>query len=68
MSSTTYQVGTLAPRALPGRATFVSGTTDSVRFASFGPPTTGAASFQLQIGSRVKTVRVNAAGYPSYDP
>lgn len=68
LSGTTYQVGTLAPRALPGRATFVSGTTDSVRFASFGPPTTGAASFQLQIGSRVKTVRVNAAGYPSYDP
>lgn len=62
----TFQVGTLTVRALPGHVTFASGAPDSVRYASFGPPATGAVVIPLQVGTRIKVVRVNAAGYASY--
>ena len=62
----TFQVGTLTERALPGHVTFAAGAPDSVRYASFGPPVTGAVTIALQVGTRTKTVRVNAAGYASY--
>ena len=62
----TFQVGTLTTRALPGHVTFATTAPDSVRYASFGPPVTGAATVTLQIGTRSKAVRVNAAGYASF--
>ena len=61
-----FQVGALTVRALPGQVTFASGAPDSVRYASFGPPVTGAVTIPLQVGTRIKTVRVNAAGYASF--
>ena len=65
-STNTFQVGTLTTRALPGNVTFAVGAPDSVRYASFGPPVTGAVTIPLQVGTRTKTVRVNAAGYASF--
>lgn len=65
-SASTFQVGTLNTRALPARVQFAGTTPDSVRYASFGPPVTGAAVITLQIGTQTETVRVNAAGYASY--
>jgi len=66
ISASQFRVGTLTQRDLPGGVTFGTSTPDSVRFASFGPPSTGAATLALQIGSRTRNVRVNAAGYASY--
>ena len=65
-SASVFQVGTLPARALPGSVTFAAGAPDSVRYASFGPPATGAVTIPLQVGTRVRLVRVNAAGYASY--
>ena len=65
-STNTFQVGTLTTRALPPRVTFAENAPDSVRYASFGPPATGAATVTLQIGTRTKAVRVNAAGYAGF--
>lgn len=65
-SEKTFQIGTLTARALPGHVTFAAGAPDSVRYASFGPPVTGAATITLQVGTSTRTVRVNAAGYASF--
>ena len=65
-SANTFQVGTLTTRALPAQVSFATGAPDSVRYASFGPPVTGAVTIPLQVGTRTKTVRVNAAGYASF--
>jgi prepilin-type N-terminal cleavage/methylation domain-containing protein len=65
-SASTFQVGTLTARALPGHVTFASGAPDSVRYASFGPPVTGAVTIPLQVGARTRVVRINAAGYASF--
>src|SRR5688572_18598722 len=56
-----YRIDSIGVRELAGGVRFSSGAT-SVRFASFGPPLTGAASFTLALGSRTKTVSLNAAG------
>jgi prepilin-type N-terminal cleavage/methylation domain-containing protein len=66
INDSTFNVGTLSHHTLPGDVVFASTAPDSVRYASFGPPVTGAATIPIQIGSRTKTVRVNAAGYASY--
>ena len=66
LDNKTFNVGTLSHRKLPGSVVFGSTAPDSVRYASFGPPTSGAAVIPLQIGTLTKNVRVNAAGYASY--
>ena len=60
---TGYKVDGGATRLLPAGLTFSSTAADSVRFVSFGPPSTGAVSFTLQWNSTTQsTVTVNAAG------
>lgn len=56
-----YRIDSIGVRELKGGVTFSSGP-PAIRFASFGPPLTGAASFTLALGSRTKTVSLNAAG------
>ena len=63
--ASTYTIDSIGPRSLDGGVTFGPTSSPSVRMASFGPPTTGAAVFILQLGSRTKTVRVNAVGFVS---
>ena len=62
-SATTYTISSVGSRSLDG-ATVTSGS-DSVRFAPFGPPTTGAATFVLTAGGRTRTISVNDAGHVS---
>jgi prepilin-type N-terminal cleavage/methylation domain-containing protein len=59
--STTYSVDSIGSRTLPNEATFSAGS-DSIRFSSFGPPVTGAASFTVSLSGRTKRVVVSAAG------
>jgi prepilin-type N-terminal cleavage/methylation domain-containing protein len=72
-SASTYRIRSVPPpspivvyytRSLDPPVTFGAGAT-SVRLRSFGPPTTGAASFIVQNGPVQKTVNVSAAGLVS---
>jgi type IV fimbrial biogenesis protein FimT len=60
-SASNYTITGIGDRTLSG-ATFSSGA-DSIRFAPFGPPTTGAATFVLTANGRTKTIAVNGAGH-----
>lgn len=63
VGTTGYSVNNGATQPLPASVTFTSTSADSVRFVSFGPPTTGAVSFTLEWdASNQETVSVNAAG------
>lgn len=63
MGLTGYRIDGDDTRSLPTSVTFTSTSPDSVRFVSFGPPTTGAVAFTLQWdASDQETVTVNAAG------
>jgi prepilin-type N-terminal cleavage/methylation domain-containing protein len=63
ISASTYNVDFIGDRVLPDNVLFNTGTSaDSVRLAAFGPPTTGARSFVVQIGGAQRTVTVSAAG------
>lgn len=62
-SASAYTITSVGSRSLDG-ATFTSGS-DSVRFAPFGPPTTGSATFVLTGGGRTRTISVNDAGHVS---
>ena len=63
VGTTGYRIDGKDTQTLPTSVSFVSTSADSVRFVSFGPPTTGAASFTLQWdASHQSTVSVNAAG------
>ena len=60
---TGYRVDDGETRVLPAGTSFAADAPDSVRFVSFGPPTTGAVSFTLQSeGTAATNVRVNVAG------
>lgn len=59
--TTTYTVDSVGNRALPGGVVFSAGS-DSVRFGSFGPPISGAASFTVSLSGRTKQVVLSAAG------
>lgn len=61
VSSGTYEIQYIGTRALRGDAT-LTGTPDSVRFASFGPPLSGPTTFTVTVGSFTKQVEVSAAG------
>jgi Tfp pilus assembly protein FimT len=62
VGQTGYRVDGGDTRLLPTGVTFLPGSPDSVRFVSFGPPTSGASAFTLRGESRTVTVSVNAAG------
>lgn len=59
-----YRIGAHPKRLLPLPVSFVSGP-DSVRFAPFGPPTTGAAQFRLELDGRARVVEVSLGGHVS---
>ena len=58
----TYRIDGGDTRSLPTSVSFTADAPDSVRFVSFGPPTTGAVAFTLQWDTNRDTVNVNAAG------
>lgn len=63
VGTTGYTVDGGSTRLLPTSVTFTSASADSVRFASFGPPTTGAVTFTVEWDAdHRRTVSVNAAG------
>jgi type II secretory pathway pseudopilin PulG len=64
LGGNTYRTGTMPKRQLPTPVAFASGP-DSVRFAPFGPPTTGGTLFTLQLGGRTRVVEVSVAGHVS---
>lgn len=55
-----YTVQYVGARAFDGAKLDVA--PDSIRFAPFGPPELGAATFVLRLADRTKTVRLSAAG------
>jgi len=60
---TGYRIDGGTTKLLPTSVSFVGTSADSVRFVSFGPPTTGGASFTLEWDAgHQSTVSVNAAG------
>jgi prepilin-type N-terminal cleavage/methylation domain-containing protein len=63
INDSTYNVDFIGDRRLADKVRFAAAlSADSVRLAAFGPPTTGARSFVVQIGGAQKTVTVSAAG------
>jgi prepilin-type N-terminal cleavage/methylation domain-containing protein len=59
----TYNIDFVGDRLFEGNVTFVTAlSADSVRLAAFGPPTTGAQTFTLQLAGAQKSVTVSAAG------
>ncbi len=63
LASDQYQIDSLAVRELDKGVRFATGTPLIVSFASFGPLVTGAATFDLELGTHHKRVHVNAAGF-----
>lgn len=59
--TTTYSVDSIGAFTLPEGVVFSAGS-DSVRFSSYGPPVSGAASFTLSLNGRTKQVTLSAAG------
>ena len=59
--TTTYAVDSVGNRVLPDGVVFSAGA-DSVRFGTFGPPISGAASFTVSLDGRTKQVVLTAAG------
>jgi type IV fimbrial biogenesis protein FimT len=60
-SASLYSIDSIGSRGLPNSVVFSAGS-DSVRFSSFGPPVTGAASFTVSLNGRTKQVVLSAAG------
>lgn len=58
----TYSMQYIGNRTLPTGVSFTAGS-DSIRFGSFGPPSTGAASFTVGFSGKTKQVTVSAAGF-----
>lgn len=57
----TYEVDSLGVRSLDGIV--FTAVPESVQFAAFGPPLTGAATFELTAGTHSISVFLNPAGY-----
>jgi prepilin-type N-terminal cleavage/methylation domain-containing protein len=63
INDSTYNVDFIGDRLLRDKVKFSTAlSADSVRLAAFGPPTTGARSFVVQLSGAQKTVTVSAAG------
>lgn len=65
LSATTYQVEGLPVTTLPEGVKFSTTSADSVSFAAFGPPNTGAAVFRLELANLSRIVNVNVSGLVS---
>ena len=61
-SGGSYQIDSIGQRTLDGGVTFSASSADSVRFASFGPSSTGAVTFVLSIGGDSVNVQVAVSG------
>lgn len=59
---TGYRVDNGDTQLLPNSVRFITTAPDSVRFASFGPPLSGATTFTLQWEGNTRAITVNAAG------
>lgn len=57
----TYQLGS-ASRKLPESVRFREPSSQTIRFAAFGPPLTGAGSVIVELGGKTRTVSVTAGG------
>jgi type II secretory pathway pseudopilin PulG len=63
INDSTYNIDFVGDRLFEGSVKFNTGlSADSVRLATFGPPTTGAKSFVVERDGVQKTVTVSAAG------
>lgn len=63
INDSTYNVDFIGDRLFQGSVKFATAlSADSVRLATFGPPTTGARSFVVRRSGAQKTVTVSAAG------
>ncbi|HZN99243.1 MAG TPA: GspH/FimT family pseudopilin [Gemmatimonadales bacterium] len=63
INDSTYNVDFIGDRSLTDNVRFNAAlSADSVRLATFGPPTTGARSFVVRRAGVQKTVTVSAAG------
>jgi type II secretory pathway pseudopilin PulG len=61
MGTTQYQIDSIGTRTLTDGVEFYSAPV-AVRFAAFGPPVTGPATYILKLGSRQKSVVLSASG------
>ncbi len=57
-----YRIDNIGARTLPDGVTFSSSTATEFVFPSFGPSTSGAKSFNLQLRGYSKVVKVTASG------
>jgi prepilin-type N-terminal cleavage/methylation domain-containing protein len=64
---TGYVLPTLEQRTFEHGIVLAQAAPDSVMFTPFGPPSTGAGTYQLSLGSRSRTIRISAAGFVSID-
>jgi prepilin-type N-terminal cleavage/methylation domain-containing protein len=63
INDSTYNLDFIGDRVLQSSVKFATAlSADSVRLAAFGPPTTGARSFVVQLDGAQRTVTVSAAG------
>jgi type II secretory pathway pseudopilin PulG len=63
INDSTYNLDFIGDRLLQSSVKFATAlSADSVRLAAFGPPTTGARSFVVQLDGAQRTVTVSAAG------
>lgn len=62
-----YEIDGSETRRLPEGAVFDASSTDTVRFAPFGPTLTGPGSFLLRSGDERRTVSVSAVGFASVE-
>ena len=66
LNDSTYNIDFIGDRLLQDNVRFVAAlSADSVRLATFGPPTTGARSFVVTRDGAQKTVTVSAGGLVS---
>jgi hypothetical protein len=57
-----YTVEFLGARGFEAGITFDATSPDTVRFAPFGPPSTGAAAYRLRLDGDFRRVALSAAG------
>lgn len=57
-----YTIDSIGTRSLPDGVTFSSSTTGAYVFPAFGPSSSGAATYNLQLRGFSKVVKVSASG------
>ena len=61
-SANVYAIDQIGDRELHINGSSVAFSSDTLKFASFGPPTSGAATVTVSYGSRTKTVSLSVNG------